>query len=201
MEEGHKVRVKLGDLEFEAHGAEESVKAEFNAFLELVRSGTLGGQIAVAVKKVPENKEPAGELLKPEVSNPDASAGGDNKRSSDLGLPAGSEKLFRHDEKHGVVSLKFMPHTGKSQVADAVILVLCGFHFLRGEDEVIVGKIKSALEQSGARLTRVDRHTDRSVSKGYLIKTGIKSGGKYRLTNMGLEIAKKLLEEMVEKVI
>jgi hypothetical protein len=190
-----KIRFKVGPHEFEAEGEPESVKEHLAAWREMIASSATkphefdGAAFVADAHRT--NGKPHGtgtvfETPMPPTPEP---------------LPDEAlTRIFRVDAKRGLVTLTVHP-MGEARNADAVLLVLLGFKKLLSQDEILVGRIKDALDESGIRVDRVDRTIDGYVRSGYLLKAGLGKGGKYRLTNVGTPkaeaIGKSLAEQMM----
>lgn len=77
-----------------------------------------------------------------------------------------------------------------------MVLVLYGYKVLKSQNEVPVTQLKAALRQSGCAVDRVDRVAEKYLGQGLLQKGGMGKGGVYRLTNLGEERARQLINEM-----
>ncbi len=155
----YRLKIKIGEHEFEAEGPTEAVQSQFQAFKELVAS---------APAHKPENKE-----------LPESDA---NKPENAVTVPLGSQvlgRIFRQDRR--VISLT-APPTSEN---DAVLLVLYGQRFYRENDNATGSEIIDGMEQSGYRTPRIDRILGSLASEGSVIITGAHRGKKYRLTNQG----------------
>jgi hypothetical protein len=172
-----KLRVKIGQHEFEAEGAPDEVAAQFADWKALISSPP-------ALARESHDSPPR--IRK----DADESTTGDDF----LALPS---NIFHRDEKRRLVSLTVHP-TGDSRDADALLLLLWGYKVSRGLIEVPVTLLKDSLEQSGIRAGRIDRAMAPHLNANLVLKGGHGKGGKYRLTNIGSaraeEIAKKLSE-------
>lgn len=177
----YKLRIKIGPYEFEAEGPQDAVQKQFEAFKTMIDSGTI---------PVPEVAEES-----PPTDTDDNSA----QTLQDLFSQAQLDVLYAHDSKRKLVSLR-MPVQGQRRAPDAILLILLGYRMLRNDDEVPVTQLKPALAQSGIRVQRVDRQTERYINDGLLLKIGRGKGGRYRLTNKGQAIAEGLMKELLEGV-
>lgn len=101
--------------------------------------------------------------------------------------------IFKVDDKQDLVTIKVQP-TGESRYSDALLLVLYGFQRLKDQSEVVVTKLKPAVESSGFNFDRLDRLAIPYVREGYLVKGGSGKGGKYRLTNKGIARAEEMID-------
>ncbi|MGB8985663.1 MAG: hypothetical protein WCC37_03430 [Candidatus Sulfotelmatobacter sp.] len=163
--ETYKLHIKIGQHEFQGEGPEETVKKSFEDWKFLMSS------------------LPAAEISKPAAAQSQVVNGSMTPRDGDL-----LAKMFVLDEKRGLVTLRILPR-GDDREADAALLVLFGFHEMKAQDEVLVTQLKPALKQSGCNINRVDAVVAKYQREGLINKGGSGKGGKYSLTNSGLEKA------------
>ncbi len=167
-----RLKVKIGDHEFEATGPTDEVAKQFADFKEL---------IATLPAKTPDI------VLHDIVPDPTA--------SSFLPSPASEiMKIFKVDDR--VVSLTAKP----SNENDAALLILLGQKALRKNEASTGGEVKDGLEQSGYKPLRVDRMMDGFVAEGLVLINGKNRGKKYRLSNPGLAKAQALADELQRKL-
>lgn len=179
--ETYKIRVKIGDHEFEAEGPADAVKEQFAAFKELVGA-------APAPKGTPPPAKPS----LPDSEDNDSREPGSSDRDR--------LKLLFSEESDGRLITLRIPPQGERREADALLLIALGYRLLKGVDEVLVTVLKEASHRSGISIQRVDRVASRDVSDNLFIKTGSGKGGKYRLTNTGITRAKELMETALSNV-
>lgn len=168
-----RIKAKFGDFEFDADGPVPTVEAQFNAFMKLVSSmptKNLGADLAHD-KYVIENK-----------NDPDA-------------LPhIPIEKVLHVSGR--VVSLTAIPKSA----TDAALLIMLGQKDLRNNGSVTGQEIGDGLAQSGRDVPRVDRVMEQALEDQYVLKTGVKRGTRYRLTNLGLTKALSIAKELIESL-
>jgi len=182
--ESHKLRIKVGEHEFEAEGSPQEVTEQFQAWKELITSlppSTNGAQ----------RSDSAGQ--KPAVILP---KGVTEVRTRD-GFAAPWD-IFEGDDKRKLVTLKIHP-TGEDRDADALLLILFGFKKAHGLDEVPVTKLIEAIQVSGIRPGRIDRALAKPLEAGLVLKAGRAKGSKYRLTNTGYSHAEELARTLFAK--
>jgi hypothetical protein len=172
MVESHKIRIKIGDAEFEAEGAEEAVKAQFEAFM-------------AAVAACPSNSR---NVPKQETDG----AGADEVPMTDESRQELLNKAFVVGKD--VVSLKFLPKTETAH-PDTLILLLYGYRKLRGEDAVLSTQLLNAARVSGLKLERIDRTI--AKHENLLLSGGARKGTKHGLNNQGLIYAENLLRKQL----
>jgi hypothetical protein len=166
-----RIKVKIGDNEFEADGPVEIVKAQFDAFKELLSS------------KASESQKGA-QLNMP---NPVEIAG---KNGEPPHVPI--EKILHSAGR--VVSLTALP----ASTVDAALLIMLGHKDMRNHLSVTGQEIGDGLAQSGRPVPRVDRVMDKAIEEAHVLKTGIKRGTRYRLTNQGLSKALNAAAELIQ---
>ena len=127
MEATHRIKIKIGDAEFEAEGPSELVKQQYSAFLE-------------AVSKRPQATTPTHGTPKPSLTK--------DATSEELSL------VFQQG-KDGI-SLLRTPRTDNPK-ADALIVLLYGFQKLQDERYVGAPTLLKAAVASGLGLDRLDR--------------------------------------------
>lgn len=168
-----KIKTRIGDCEFEAEGPVEVVKAQFDAFRDLINSMSR----AISPKKsesphdVTENKD-----------NP----------TKFPHIPI--DKIVHVAGR--VVSLTALP----ASVEDAALLIMLGHKDLRNNLTVTGQEIGDGLAQSGRPVQRVDRVMEKAMETAHVLKTGIKRGTRYRLTNQGLTKALNIAKDLIESL-
>ena len=168
--DSYRLKVRLGVSEFEAEGPEAAVKEQFAAWLAAVNATPAAK--ADTSEDRPRRTDEAG-------------------NASDAPPPSKGliDRLFRQD-KAGVVSLRKMPNG--ASVADAIMLILYGYHVLSEEQGILGGRIRIGLKDSGfSGVERLDRGT--GLDPNLVTYDGKKSGRRYTLTNPGLTRAEELV--------
>src|SRR5437660_4071245 len=144
--ETFKLRVRVGDHEFEAEGPKDAVTSQFEVWKTLIEGG----------RHNPQNKAPA-DGNAPKAVDSDF---------SDTNLA----EIFSIDSGRGITTLR-VSVSGDKPVADAVTLLLYGFRRMQGMDDVPTTKLMAALALSGPAPDRIDRHVAAYVKSGLLIQT------------------------------
>jgi hypothetical protein len=175
MDSSSKIRVKIGDHEFEAEGPAAEVAKQFAAWKELIAAITSGPH---------------------PPRSPELSKGDDKSKDTGKHHSQGTLRIFALDEKRKLVTLKAHPTTD-SRNADALLLLLYGFKELQDMDEVPVTTLGDAVKVSGISVARIDRAIASYVGT-LVLKTGRAKGSKYRLSNTGLTEAEQLAKQMSE---
>lgn len=168
-----RIKIKIGDHEFEAEGPAEIVKDQFESFKqllsnqEIIRSTT---QPTKVVQNITQQQDTEAELYG--------------------NLPKIMEVSGR------VVSLTALPPS----TSDAALLILLGQKELRENSSSSAQEVGDGLAQSGRPVPRVDRVMDSIIEQALVIKTGIKRSTRYRLTNQGVSRARELARELLASV-
>src|SRR5215471_5485106 len=165
----YRLKIKIGEHEFEAEGPVEMVQAQFETFKELVSTA-------------PAKVQP------PPQSIPEAQSGQTN--GGDLNQ-LNLEKIMRVDGR--VVSLTI----SVDKVHDAIMLILLGQRQFRSNDAVTGGEILEGLRESGRPMDRADRILLSLHAEGLLIAVGQHRSRTYRLTNSGVARAREIARNMI----
>ena len=176
--DSHKLRIKIGEHEFEAEGSPEQVTAQFEAWKELVTSVPISGSSGTKVTtKFPGNVT--------EVKTQDGFAA--------------PWDIFEIDDKRKLVTLKIHP-TGDDKDELALLLLLFGYKKSYAQDEVLATKLIASMQVSGLRPGRIDRTLAGFIDNGLVLNSGRGKGSKYRLTNTGYAKADETARELFAKV-
>ncbi len=168
-----KIRIKIGEHEFEAEGPPESVQAQFEVFRELIRNSAIAS-----------SPNPSLGL----VQDVEGKSVGSNKGHISL------EKIMRITGR--VISLTAIPPS----VEDAALLIMLGHKDFRDNENVTGQEIGDGLALSGRPVPRTDRIMDRPISSSLVLKSGIKRSTRYRLTNTGHQRALEVARELVSSL-
>jgi hypothetical protein len=165
-----KIKIRIGDHEFEAEGPVDTVTAQFEAFKELISSRPRKSEFL--------SVSGSGNIQKPN----------DNLANA-VHVPL--ERILHVSGR--VVSLTALPGSNE----DSALLVMLGHKDLRGNVSVTGQEIGDGLAQSGRPVPRVDRIMEKAISEAFVLKTGIKRATRYRLTNQGLSKALTVARELI----
>jgi hypothetical protein len=173
----YKLKIRVGDHEFEAEGPVEVVQAQFAEFRDLLNS----------IPTKPKEPEPPAAPLSddPVVDNI-------TKLPALPHLPL--EKILKVEGRK--VSLTAQCET----VDEAVLLILLGQMEFRANQEVTGAEIMDGLKQSGWVLDRVDKTLDKLSREGNVHTMGVHRGRRYRLTNLGKRTALGVADELLKTV-
>ena len=164
MDDSYRLKIKIGQFEFEAEGPPDAVREQFQSFKELVAS--------MPLSETPKPQETP--LVAPlaQVSGPTTI----DTASADSSL----DKIMRLEGR--IVSLTIRPTSSE----EATLLLLYGQKIKRQNDSVTGYEILTGFETTGLGSPRVDRLMDKLSQDGDAIVIGERRGKRYRLTNAGL---------------
>lgn len=165
-----RIRTKIEGHEFDAEGPVDTVQAQFEAFLKAVCAK--GSQ-------------------KPEPKKHDSPEDEETK-DDPKGFPhIPIEKIMHLSGR--VVSLTAIPKSA----TDAALLIMLGQKDFRENVSVTGQEIGDGLAQSGRDVPRVDRIMEQALKEQHVLKTGVKRGTRYRLTNIGLSHALSIAKDLI----
>lgn len=162
-----KVRMKIGEHEFEAEGTPESVQAQFEAFRSIL--STLD--------------------TKPKAVKIESSV--EAEESKDDSAHVRLDRIMKSQGR--VVSLTALP----TAIEDAALLILLGNREMRDNEAATGGEIGDGLAQSGRPVDRVDRIVSKLIADALVLKSGIKRSSRYRLSNLGHQKALAVARELI----
>jgi hypothetical protein len=173
-----KIKVKVGQHEFEAEGPSELIQSQFQDFKELIATSEKHKDDTCAVSKN-QDKTPAGTpfALQPPIAPTSL-----------------YDKIMRVEGR--IVSLTVRAATEQ----DAVLLMMLGQKTYRGNDTVTGNEIMEGLQRSGVIVPRVDRVMERLVSDGLVIRIGAHRATRYRFINQGMTRAQELANAAIASV-
>lgn len=174
----HRLKIRIGDAEFEAEGTEETVNQQFEAFKELI-----------------QNAPRSVSSVRTASSGPAAMP----QTLPELDLESLNRLFFK--TKGGKFLSLYVTIQGEDRLQKAILLLLYGYRRLLSSEDLPVTTLKDSLEQSGFIVGRIDRVASPLIREALVVKAGKKGkGGRYRLTNLGFTVAeteaKRLLEQM-----
>jgi len=162
--ETYRLKMKVGEHEFDATGPSDVVQAQFAAFTALIAS---------VMKIVP-------------LHTPSVAQTATTEHTPAGGAVSPEELIMRQEGR--MVSLT---RRGGS-LEDDLLLVLLGQKSLRNNDTVTGGEITTGLRLSGRVVGRVNYLIDKMTAAGDVITMGTGRARRYRLTNQGLVKAQGL---------
>lgn len=169
----YRLKIKIGEHEFDAEGPVADVQAQFAVWKELVSLAP-----ANASKQAPNTPSPG----TPNSPDPNAE------------LPL--DKIMKADGR--IVSLTVPAASSE----DAILLIMLGQRHYRGSDAVTGGEIADGLKHSGQPVDRTDRYLNKlsTNESGLVLANGERRGRRYRLTNLGIAKAKELGRALISLV-
>jgi len=173
----HRLKIKIGDHEFEAEGPADIVQSQFAAFKELVTSAGLEKK---SIQSTFDTTPPSIIIPKPD------------EKPNTNNLPY--EKIMRHDAR--LVSLTV--HAQSLQ--DAILALLLGQRHFRSNDSVTGSEILDGLRESGRGVDRVDHTLSQLATEGSVIVVGQHRAKRYRLTNAGMNKAQEIVRSLIALV-
>jgi hypothetical protein len=165
-----RIKIKIGEHEIDAEGTQDFVQAQVAAFKEMISSAP---------------REPLAQKIAP-VSNTN-----EHKGVIPTFPHIDIEKIMHIAGR--VVSLTALP----ASAADAALLIMLGHKDMRNNLSVTGQEIGDGLNQSGRGVPRVDRIMDKAIKESLVLKTGLRRGTRYRLTNQGLTKALGIAEALI----
>jgi hypothetical protein len=175
MSDTYRLKIKIGEHEFDAEGPADIVREQFEAFKELV-----------AVSP-PKTQNPGTETDKSVILP---------TLSQDMAFDDAS--LGKIMKKEGrIVSLTIRPRT----IEEALLLTILGQRYLRGMEVTTGAEVMGGITATGGiAVTRIDRLLEKLGRDGDLIVMGERRGKRYRFTNTGLTKAQKIASELLATV-
>ena len=176
--ETNRIKMKIGDAEFEAEGPSEIINAQFEAFLQAVSSLP---KATAAVAVVPSPSVTAA-IIPPLPMAPSAGIS-----------PEILSRVFRDN---GNLSLAALPH-GENKEAAAMLALLYGFLKLKNENAVTGTALMKSAKISGVNFDRVDRVMS-SHQPDYVLAAGVKKARRYQLNNRGIAKAEEIINALLQ---
>jgi len=182
MTEFRRLKMKIGEAEFEADVPENKVQPMYAQFLFLLERRNQSARPIAANAQEPEVK---------------ASFAVGSSTEHPLGETTDRALLTRIFalREDGAVTLKMLPN-GADKNADALLLLLYGYHRLKNEEYVLATELFRAAEWSGILLRRPAKELVRNGR--FLIRGGQRKGSHYSLNSRGLAMAKEIAAKMIE---
>jgi hypothetical protein len=175
----YKLRMKLGDAELEVEGAQEWVEKQRDIFLERTVESP-----STENSKDEHRQSPAKDSQLPE-------------RAPTLPLTeAQMNKIASLQDD--VVTLTAVPG-GETADEDSLMLLLLAHKVMRNTDSVLAGDLLAGMKQSGRPVDRLDG-VFAKIDNTLVIRSGVRRGTKYRLTNPGAAKAKAVAGQLLATV-
>jgi hypothetical protein len=182
MTEVRRLKMKIGEAEFEADVPENEVQPMYQQFLSMLERRSQAAVPLPASAKA-DHKPPIEATIR---------AGSAAQAHQALGDTFDDTLLARIFElrQDGAVTLKVLPPTGPDTNADAMLLLLYGYRRLKNEDYVLATQLFRAAAQSGITLRRPVNAYMRNSR--FVIRGGQRKGSHYALSSHGLAMAKEI---------
>jgi hypothetical protein len=177
MTEVRRLKMKIGEAEFEADVPENEVQPMYHQFLSMLERRS---QAAVPLSGGKPDQRPAVEAT--------VQAGSSVQSLGETFDDALLARIFDLRED-GAVTLKVLP-TGPDTNADAMLLLLYGYQRLKNEEYVLATQLFRAAAQSGITLRRSVNEYMRNSR--FVIRGGQRKGSHYSLSSHGLAMAKEI---------
>lgn len=188
-----KLRVTMGANDFEAEGSQEYVEKQFDIFIETLER--FGFAKDIEPKDPPANKKDAARAV---GGNGQSGTAAPAYPPAGSPLPISLESMRKIAHQDGdLITLTALP-TGETAEADGLMLLLLAHKAMRSLDSVPTDDVLAGMRQSGYTVERLDRIVQ-SIET-LVIRTGVKRGTKYRLTNPGMIRAKAVAEQLIGTV-
>jgi hypothetical protein len=181
MTEVRRLKMKIGEAEFEADVPENEVQPMYHQFLSMLERRNQAA-VPLSATGAKADQRPAIEAT--------IRAGSSMQQA--LGETVDDTLLARIFDLHenGAVTLKVLPPTGPDTDADAMLLLLYGYRRLKNEDYVLATQLFRAAAQSGITLRRSVNEYMRNSR--FVIRGGQRKGSHYTLSSHGLAMAKEI---------
>lgn len=185
----YKLKVRVGQHEFEAEGPPEAVQKDYASFLQRVESEANNStQYEIPAAKPSENGSHGGVPVEELV---DRSLEGEFGFSGAVETQREAQQLSRIIRRDGsTLSLSALPQ-GDNREGQAALLLLLGHKIFLGTTVVTAVSLSQELKQSGLTIDRLDKIMNPYAEAAMILKTGQRRGARYRLTNVGLNRARE----------
>ena len=186
MTEFRRLKMKIGEAEFEADVPENKVQPMYAQFLFLLERR--GQSVAQPIAAGAEAHK-----LEPDIETTFRFGSSTEPLRSETFDQALLTRVFDLRED-GAVTLKMLPN-GPDKNADAMLLLLYGYRRLKNEECVLATELFRAAEWSGVALRRPAKEFVRNGR--FLIRGGQRKGSHYSLNSQGLAMAKEIVAKML----
>ena len=183
-----KLRLKIGINEFEAEGSQEFVEKEREVFLEGIDANEQGEEPHPEEhEENPPGSDAAGQTAP-------AAPGKDPPVST-----ADMAKLAHQDKsRKDLITLTALPQESESQKQDALLLLLLAHRVIRNVENVKATDVLNGMKQSGIAVSEISGLVDKIST--LVLRTGVRKGTKYRLSNPGVQKAKSVATTLLSHV-
>jgi hypothetical protein len=198
-----KVRIKIGEAEFEAEGDPSTVSRQFDHFVRLLGGAeqeaalTRESRSEPSAAKVPEAPGRSAEPKAPPSPAPTELAA-EALTSADATLSRGELTPVYRIEPDGTLHLTELPPFDPLE-PNVFVLVLYGNLALRGEHMVTSPSMMNSARRSGLEnLERADTHLSGKYAD-LIVTTGTRRGKRYGLSSRGVEYAEARIRGWIAK--
>lgn len=184
----NKIRIKIGEHEFEAAGDQETVQRELDRFYKVIDE--LRQQTPASPTRVQSEAKVSYESLAPVSSKAKIPY---ESKALQAQIPKNLSAIFSYQE--GTLMLKArLP--GQDREREAALVLLYGYRVIQDIKTVLSGNLLESMKISGYNISRVDRLLTRFVNDGVVLTSGIRRGTAYQLTPAGFQKAENISEEL-----
>lgn len=193
MTEFRRLKMRIGEAEFEAEVPENEVQPMYSQFLSMLERRS---HIALTLRGVVRGPEFRIESAKADVREPAPDTMAYSASAPPTPLEAHGEIFDRVSLERvfdlgddGALTLKVLP-PGPDANADAMLLILYGYYRLKNESYVLATQLLRAAERSGIVLRRPA--TEYMRNSRLVIRGGQRKGSHYSLSRQGLAMATEI---------
>jgi hypothetical protein len=187
MTEFRRLKMRIGEAEFEADVPENKVQPMYYQFLSMLerRHQASGNPASYSPVSLSGTAAQTDRTPIVEVATRGGSPVEPLDQTSDRAL------LMRIFDLHedGTVTLR-MPPTGADANADALLLLLYGYYRLKNEEYVLATQLFRAAAQSGFALRRSANEYARHSR--FVVRGGHRKGSHYSLSSQGLAVVREI---------
>jgi len=191
MTEFRRLKMKIGEAEFEADVPESKVLPMYAQFLFMLeRRSQAPARLSDAGAQAHQQEPESEATVQAELSAEPPRETGTLGETFDQTLLT---RIFDLRED-GAVTLKVLPN-GPDKGADAMLLLLYGYYRLKNEECVLATHLFRAAAQSGISLRRLANEyvrNGRFVNRG-----GQRKGSHYSLNSQGLAMAREMTAKLI----
>jgi hypothetical protein len=189
MTEFRRLKMRIGEAEFEADVPENKVQPMYHQFLSMLerRSHALGSYVPASVSGAgaKADQKPAVEAVVQD---------GSGFEPLDESLDQASLLRIFDVREDGAVTLKMLP-AGPDTNTDALLLLLYGYYRLKNEECVLATQLFRAAAQSGIALRRSANAYARHSR--FVVRGGHRKGSHYSLSSQGLAMATEITAKII----
>jgi hypothetical protein len=193
MTEIRRVKMKFGDAEFEADVPEDRIQPMYDRFIF-----TLEQRGRTPHKTIDAGRRPFADASAPIASPFVISSAGDTEAKPSVAPSESADiRLLRRLfdlRQDGVVTLKALP-PGAERRAEALLLILYGYRWLKNEEGVLATQLLRAADQSGISI-RCAAYELAPYGR-FVNRIGQRKGSAYSLNHEGLAMAQEISSKML----